>query len=173
MYTNDSSLSVLFNSLKIDNDLIQLFSKLGLITTELHSLSNSRPPFKSDLSSLTPDQLSRELGYWTSEFGRISELIGLLNGQESLYKIKIKSSFALARKSIRESHPKDQKALTNSQLNDMAEENQDYLDLCNSLSQLNLLQAQFSAIKEVTSQYIQTLSREIAWRDAQIKGKIY
>lgn len=152
---------------------IDIAKKLGIWTPSLHAISDERPTFTKELSTLTPTQLSNTYGLWTAEFGRLMELIGVISGQEQLIKVQLKSALASARSRIRNAKPASDKTYTLSQLNDLAEEDETVLSYQQDLAIINMLLAYLSASKEATSQYISSISREIAWRDAQIKGKIY
>jgi hypothetical protein len=58
-------------------------------------------------------------------------------------------------------------------LSDLADEDQAVIDLVEQQGLLGVLSAQASAAKEVTLQYLQTISREISFRDAQMKARVY
>lgn len=171
--TNTKSLFALLSRTKNGLPAVDLATKLGIWTEAAHKNPSPRVGFVRDLSSLTPSQLSDSVGAWTAEYGRILELMGLLSGQESVIKIQIKSALAGARSRIRNNQPKEAKPYTNTQLNDLAEEDQSVIDLYEQSALISLLSAHVSASKEATAQYLASLSREIAWRDAQIKGKLY
>jgi hypothetical protein len=152
---------------------VELAKKLGLWTREAHAGVLDRPEFHTTLSDLTPAQLSDLYGTWTAEFGRIVELCGAVAGQEGLLRIQLKSAQASARGRIRRSLDKDAKPLTAAALNDLADEEQNVIDLFEQAGLLAVLAASAQAAKEATAQYLATISREIAFRDAQLKARIY
>jgi len=47
------------------------------------------------------------------------------------------------------------------------------IDLVEQQGLLGVLSAQASAAKEVNLQYLNTISREISFRDAQLKARVY
>jgi hypothetical protein len=150
---------------------VELASKLGLWTTSAHARVTTRAIFPEQLSDLAPTSLSDLYARWTSEFGRVTELLGAIHGQEQLLKIQLKSAQASARARIRRAHP-DAK-FTMAQLSDLADEDQSVLDIVEQQGLISVLSSQSSAAKEVTLQYLQTISREISFRDAQMKARVY
>jgi hypothetical protein len=150
---------------------IELSTKLGLWTSSAHAATQVRAPFPFQLSELTPGQLSDLYARWTAEFGRVAELLGAINGQEQLLKIQLKSAQAAARARIRRANP-DIK-YTQGQLADLSDEEQSVIDLVEQQGLLGVLSAQASAAKEVNLQYLNTISREISFRDAQLKARVY
>jgi hypothetical protein len=152
---------------------VELATKLGLWSAEAHRDPSVRPSYTRDLSQLTHTQLSDLYGQWTGEFGRITELCGAIAGQEALLRIQIKSAQASARSRIRRAHPADAKPLPAQTLADMADEEPTVVDLLEQNGLLSVLSAHAGAAKEATAQYIASLSREIAFRDAQMKARIY
>jgi hypothetical protein len=152
---------------------VELATKLGLWSSEAHRDPATRPLYAKDLSQLTHTQLSDLYGLWTGEFGRITELCGAISGQEALLRIQIKSAQASARSRIRRSQPAEAKPLASQTLADMADEDQAVVDLLEQNGLLAVLSAHAGAAKEATAQYLSSLSREIAFRDAQMKARIY
>lgn len=153
---------------------VSLAARLGLWTTRAHSGAIERPMFTSDLSTLTHDRLSRELGYWTSELGRILELNGFLVGQENALKIETRAAQARARARIRrDRETQDLKPLSVSDLKDSADDDPTVVDLLERGAVLAIVMASTQAAKDATVQYIASVSREIAFRDSQIRGKMY
>ena len=150
---------------------VSLADKLGLWTQEVHKNTTRRVAFPSKLSELEPSSLSDLYSYWTHEFGRLSELCGIINGQEQLLKIQLKSTMARTRAKIRR-NSEDSK-LSQSQLNDLAEEDPAVLDIVEQQEIIAIMYAQAIAAKEVTLQYLNTISREISFRDSQMKARVY
>jgi hypothetical protein len=166
------SLTAALARLPTGTDAVELSKKLGLWTTTAHMEVPERPKFKVNLSELTPDQISNEAGLWTGEFGRITELAGALIGQREQIKIRARKARAEARSRARATSTAT-KAPTAAAINDLAEEDPSVIDQEERLALVETLLAATSAAKEITQQYLATLSREIAFRDAQLKGRIY
>ena len=154
-------------------ELFSMARNLGLWSDEAHSKQITKPPFRSDLSKLAPSELSDLYGIWTYEFGRIVEICGVLTGQENLLKIQLKSALATARARIRRSQPDGAKPVTNALIVDLADEDPLVAKVYEQMAIITVMLSQAVASKEITSQFLATLSREISWRDAQIKAKIY
>jgi hypothetical protein len=152
---------------------VELAKRLGIWTTEAHANPRLRPRFPEALSELTPAQLSDLYGHWTGEFGRILELLGAVSAQESLLRIQLKGAQAAARARIRRAQPADAKPLAIAALNDQADEDPVVLDLVEQTALLAVLSAHASAARDATTQYLSTISREIAFRDAQLKARVY
>lgn len=152
---------------------VELATKLGLWSTEAHRDPAVRPRYQRDLSQLSHGQITDLYGQWTAEFGRITELCGAIAGQEALLRIQIKSAQASARSRIRRAQPADAKPLPAQTLADMADEDAAVVDLLEQNGLLAVLSAHAGAAKEATAQYLSSLSREIAFRDAQMKARIY
>lgn len=152
---------------------VELATKLGLWSADAHRDPAVRPPYTRDLSQLTHTQISDLYAQWTGEFGRITELCGAISGQESLLRIQIKSAQASARSRIRRAQAADAKPFPAQTLADMADEDSTVVDLLEQNGLLAVLSAHASSAKEATAQYLSSLSREIAFRDAQMKARIY
>lgn len=153
---------------------VLLARRMGIWTTNAHNNPKERPEFHADLSGLEHNQLSRALSLWTAEYGRIIEVNGILSGQDQALKIELKSAQASARSRVRRQREKDElKPLSVSDLKDMADEDPAVVDLYERATLLVILIASASAAKEATAQYLASISREIAFRDVQMKAKIY
>lgn len=153
---------------------VELARKLGIWTATAHAAPSERPRFRHDLSEIAHSQLSDILGAWSAELGRITELHGAFVGQENALKIEMKAAQARARSRIRRQRETDNlKPLSLADLKDEADEQTDVIDLYDRASILAIVMASTAASKEATQQYVATISREIAFRDAQIKGRIY
>jgi hypothetical protein len=152
---------------------VELAKKMGVWTESAHTPSRARPAFPQSLSELTPGQLSDLYAKWTAEFGRVVELCGVISGQESLLKIQVKSAQAAARGRARRAVPEGAKVPAQQALTDASEEDPAVLDLIEQTGLLVVISAQAGAAKEATAQYLATISREIAFRDAQMKARVY
>lgn len=152
-------------------DAVALATKLGIWTAESHKATPQRKAFPSNVAALGPNELSDLMAYWTSEFGRINELAGVLVGQRELLKLKGKAARAAARSRLR--REKSNEKLSSTALNDAAEEDAAVLEADERLQVVEVLLAQIQAAKEATQQYIASASREISYRDAQMKARMY
>jgi hypothetical protein len=154
---------------------VELAKRLGIWSTRSHAAPGERPPFSAKLSELEPPRLSNVFGAWTAEMGRITELCGAVSAQDAALKIELKSAQARARSRVRREREKDKelKPLSAAALNDEADEAPEVLDLYERAMLLTILDAHAKAAKEATAQYLATISREIAFRDAQMKAGIY
>ena len=152
---------------------LTMASKLGLWSIESHRGHLPRASYPSEISSMTHSQISDLYSRWTSEFGRITELHGAISGQETILKIKIKSAQAKARSRIRSNQPPDAKPHSAAVLSDLADEEPEVIELIEQSSLLVLLAAHVGASKEATAQYLASISREISFRDVQMKAKLY
>jgi len=152
---------------------VELATKLGLWSSNAHTNVQVRPSFRRELSSLTHGQITDVYAEWTAEYGRITELCSAIDGQEALLRIQMKSAVAAARSRIRRAQPVDAKPLSAQTLADMAEEDPSVVDLLEQSGLLVVLAAHADGAKEATQQYLASISREIAFRDAQMKARIY
>lgn len=153
---------------------VLLARRMGIWTASAHNAPDERAPFHKDLSTLEHSQLSRLLGTWTAEYGRIIELNGVLIGQDQALKIELKSAQAAARSRVRrDREAKELKPLSVSDLKDTADEDPAVVDLYERATLLVILLASAGAAKEATAQYLASISREIAFRDVQMKARIY
>lgn len=153
---------------------VELAKRLGIWSTRAHAAPGERPPFFAKLSDLEPPRLSNVFGAWTAEMGRITELCGAISAQDAALKIELKSAQARARSRIRRDYEqRGLKALTTAALADEADEDVTVIDLFERAMLLAILDAHAKAAKEATAQYMATISREIAFRDAQMKAGIY
>ena len=153
-------------------DAVKLAAKMGLWTESTHARTPVRPEFPGSLSQVTPQELTDMYARWTSEFGRITEICGAIDGQDALLRIQLKSAQAAARARIRRAQEEGSK-LSQTALGDLADEDSGVIDLIEQQGLLAVLAAHAKAAKEVTQQYLTTISREIAFRDAQMKARIY
>ena len=167
-----SSFSEILRKSDLDPSFVDIASSFGLWTDSVHNNPSKRPVFPSKLSDLTPSQLTDLYSLWTFEYGRIVEICGAIDGQDGLLKVKIKSAQAACRSRTRRESSTSSK-LTQSTLNDISDEDPKVIALTEQQSFLLVLGAQARAAKEATEQYLTTISREIAFRDAQMKARIY
>lgn len=168
-----TSLDKVAKRVRSGTETIDMAKALGLWTEEVHKATQSRPAFPSNLSELTPGQLSDLYARWTAEFGRVVELCGWLDGLEGALKIRLKSTQLSVRARIRRNQPPEAKALSVAALSDMVEEDPAVVDLVEQSMLLVVLAGQLKAAREVSAQNLATISREIAFRDAQMKARIY
>lgn len=158
--------------LRNGNGAVELASRMGLWTEELHSTSVKRRSFPREMSSLVPSQLSDLYSEWTADFGRLLEVCGALDGQAALVKVQVRSAEASARARIRRSDTGG-KPLAQAALADMSSEVPEVRDLYEQQALIFLILAHAEAAREATGQYLATISREIAFRDAQMKARVY
>lgn len=152
---------------------VELANRLGLWTESVHQKKNVRPEFPVALSELTPPQLTDLYSSWTAEYGRLIELCGAIKGQESLLGIQLRSATAAAKARLRRNVAEGEKVPTGKAVDDMAEEDPAVLDLVEQTGLLAVLSAHANAAREATQQFLSTISREITFRDAQMKARIY
>lgn len=152
---------------------VELAKRMGIWTDSAHSAPRVRPQFPGQISSLTLPQLSDLYAEWTGEFGRIVELCGVLDGQESLLKIQTKTAQSAARARILRALPENTKTPSAQALTDMTEDDPTVRDLFEQSGLLAVLKAHAGAAKEATAQYLTTISREISFRQAQLQARIY
>ena len=154
--------------------IAELAERIGLVTEQIHRSSVVRKKFQTNVSKLSAPQLSDEQSYWASEYGRIVELLGILQGQEKYLGLKSKAARAAARARLRRNAEEEPAAKTTSaQINDAAEEDPVVRELDERAAIVNILLASATAAKEATTMYLQTLSREITFRCAQMDSRLH
>lgn len=168
-----TSLQQLLARTPCGESVAQLADRLGLLTADSLKGASTRRPFKSDISTLNPARLSDEQSYWAGEFGRIVELIGLLQGQEKYLTLRAKSARATARSRIRRDAEAAERKVAAGQVTDEAEDDPIVRDVDEQAVNLAVVLASVLAAKEATALYLSTLSREISFRCAQMDAKIY
>lgn len=152
----------------------ELAERVGLMTDGVHRTPATRRKFHTNISKLSPPQLSDEQSYWASEYGRIVELIGVLQGQEKYLALKSKAARAQARARLRRGTEDAQVGkLTASQVADAAEEDPVVCDLDERIALLAVFLASALAAKDATTMYLQSLSREITFRCAQMDARLH
>jgi hypothetical protein len=159
----------------LGESVAELAERIGLITENVHRGSVARRQFQSNVSRLSPPQLSDEQSYWASEYGRVVELIGILQGQEKYLSLRSKAARAQARARLRRTAESDAAVskLTSAQVADAAEEDPVVCDLDERSAIVAVLLASALAAKDATTVYLQTLSREITFRCAQMDARLH
>jgi hypothetical protein len=157
----------------LGESVADLAERIGLMTEGVHKTPNVRKKFNTNISKLSPPQLSDEQSYWASEFGRIVELIGVLQGQEKYIALRSKSVRAQARARIRRNAEESETKLTSSQIADSAEDDLVVQDLDERAAVVAILLASSLAAKEATTVYLQSLSREITFRCSQMDSRLH
>jgi hypothetical protein len=155
-----------------------LAERLGLMTEGVHKAPVARRPFHQQISRLGSPQLSDEQSYWSSEFGRIVELIGVLQGQEKLIALRSKAARAQARARVRRQWEEgDETAkrsrITEGEVADAAEDDPVVQDLDEQTAVVAVLLSSALAAKEGTQMYLQAVSREITFRCAQMDARLH
>ncbi len=152
------------------SEILRLAVRLGLIGSPDVV---KRRPFNTNISRLDPPKLSDEQSWWTSEFGRYADLHGLLIGQQKILSLDSKKTLAAARSRLRKKAQENGTKMTATEVNDLAEDDPAVRDADERAVVVEMLLALTSTAKEVTGQYLNTISREISFRSAQIQARIY
>lgn len=176
MSDNLSSVSALREALERLPDgpeVVRMFAKLGLWTSELHRNSLERRALPSEFSKLSPQELSDLSSRVVSDAGRVLELVGLLSGLDTKLKIKIRAAKAAARSRTRRSWPEDSKAPSKAELDDLADEDTAVAALEEQAGLLQLMLSQANAVREANQMYREAISREITYRSAQLQSRVY
>jgi len=151
-------------------DMERLAKSLGLVGT---GNTGARRGFVTDVSTMSPPKLSSEQSYWASEFGRVVEMIGLLQGQEKLLGLQAKAVRARERSRIRREQEQAGEKSTAGAISDMAEEAAGVIELEERIALLSVVMSSAMASKEAITVYLTALSREISFRSAQMAAGIY
>lgn len=172
---NFRTLKQLVSGTPTGDDAVALARRLGLWTSSVHDRDHERRPFVSKFSDLTPNDVSDELAYWTAEFGRLAELRGFLLGQREVLKQLAKSTRASARATKRRAYLSSEakKVPTVGALNDEVEEDDDVKEVDQLAVAVEVALAHVESSRDATTQYITSLSRQISFLDAQMKGRLY
>lgn len=174
-----SSFSQAMERLPQGRAAVELARRLGAWTASVHQDVPPRRAFKPKLSDLSMSQLSDEHGFWAADYGRLVELAGALNAQLVYLKLASKQARSAARARARRQRNEaaegqaKQKAPTVAELNDLADEDPSVVDVDAQVALVEMLLAHVSASREATMQYLTSLSREISFRDSQLKAKLY
>lgn len=162
----------------------QLATRMGVWTSQAHDgASQRKAAFPTNYSNLTDDQLSDSYGYWVSELGRATELVGLLEGVRKLVEIMAKHNRSRARSQVRRQlEDEDAKRVSDGQakaskptvqmINDLAEENELVMETENIVALLAVVTSSAAAFKEACASVSNGLSREISFRQAQLGARI-
>lgn len=150
---------------------LELAKRLGLLTPA-HLYPEGREPFPRRVSDLSNDEISDLHAYWLSEAGRLTELVGQINGVKQLMDTQLKAARAGARSRARQNLPEGAKKPTQAELNDLAEEDQAVIDLIGQAAYIDLLQAHAKAALDATKMYLDGLNREVILRTSQMKARI-
>lgn len=152
-------------------DAYELSRRLGLVTPE-YAHPEERDRFPAKFSELSPDQLSDLNAYWLSESGRLTELVGSLAGHLKLLGLQEKAARAAARSRARANVEEGARKPTQSELNDLAEEDESVIDLIEKLAYIELLHAQVKATLDATRKYLDGIDKEIILRTSQMKARL-
>lgn len=95
---------------------------LGMWTPDAHSAANKARPFPQELSALLPGQVVDLHARLAARADVVYELLGLLNALEVQQEMKVKQAISAARNRARAAVPADQKPLTKTELDDLAED---------------------------------------------------
>lgn len=158
--------------------IMTLLRNLGLWTSDYHKTPFGSKPFNTQVSQLTSEGLANEIGYWTSEFQRTSELLGYLRGYRAKIDSSLKREWAVSRNRIREREAsaaareaRAVKKFTTQEINDLAMTEEPLAKLIDDLDNINVLYYQVEQAKEYIEAARTTLSREITRRgDLQRNG---
>jgi len=150
-----------------------LAERLGLLTKGSVKASSARRGFVADIARLSPAQLSNEQSFWAGEFGRIVELIGLLQGQEKQLALRGKAARSSARSRIRRDAEAEGAKITATSVNDDAEDDPAVRDVEEQSTVVTVLLSSALAAKEATAMYLSVISREISFRCSQMDARIY
>ena len=152
-------------------EVYRLATRLGLLSKP--SSTEERKPFTAGISKLSPPQLSDEHGYWAGEFGRIVELIGLLQGQEKYMALRAKEVRARERSRLRRDSEANGIKKPAGQINDESDEAAAVRDVEEEGIVIAVLLSSAAAAKEAVSMYLTAISREISFRCSQMDARIY
>lgn len=175
------SLDGMLSRLPQGRQAVALGEKLGIWTPEAHGAQRpARQPFPSNFSDLTDDRLSDQSAHWLSEVFRVTELVGVLEGQKALLQLESKAVRAAVRSEKRRTHDEARKASddpklkapTITQLNDEVEDDQRVQDVDAKIGLLSVVSAQAQAYKEGCQVAVNGISREITFRAAQMTAAL-
>lgn len=153
-------------------DLARVAARLGLINADSLRMQTQRRAFVAEIAALSPAQLSDEQSYWASEFGRITELAGILRGQNELLAVEAKAARARARARVRRAADSGAR-LSVAQVDDEAASDPTVRDVEERRALVSQLLAAADAAREATGIYLQAISREITFRTAQMNARVY
>lgn len=171
--------------------MMQLADRLGLWTNGVHMVRQETVPFVRDFPE-SPAELSKLYATWSSEAGRVIELVGLLTGQKERLQLQAKAARSRARARLRrEAIAAAERAVadsgddgltrtkaaalklpTSTQINDEAEEAPEVIEIEEAMSFIYMLLASAAAYKEAVLLYLNTISREMSYRQAQLHARV-
>lgn len=173
-------------------DMWTLAKALGIVTADL---SGSHERFRPDISALGAHQLSDEQSKWTSEYGRIAQVAGLLNSQEKHLVLELNRARADARRRARTTARQTAEAAhavemeeaqadgrkppvfkykdpTIAELNDLAADDPAVVDIETRMTSVQMMLALVQATRDAVEKYLNAVSREITWRSEQLKARL-
>lgn len=169
LFTDAKNLDQLLDKTPWGRAAAGLCERIGLLTPAYRAGGVARRPFPTDFSSLSDRDVSKLLSYFVSELGRVSEIVGILSGQERLLGLELKRAQARARARARREAAAAGVKVTLAELDDVAASDPTVVDLEDRLAALQTVLVQAQAVREVTLAYQQAISREITFRTEMAK----
>lgn len=162
-----------------------LAEKMGLWSTAIHNTAdtNRRQAFPNAFARLSDAEVSDQNAYWLSEVFRVTELVGLLEGQKTMLTMQAKATRASVRANLRRKYRQESAALVTAgkaapkdpsatQLADEVEEDGTVMECDAALAMLAIVAEQAKAYKEACLAVTAGLSREISFRQAQMGARL-
>jgi hypothetical protein len=156
-----------------------LAARLGVWDAKMHAnVSAERATYPKDFARLGDDQLSTTNSFWISESGRVTELVGMLEGQKIMLILGSKQAKAAARSRIRKtwdeaaSLEEKPRKFTTGEVSDESENDPGVLDNELRLALLEQTLASARAYKEACAAVVAGVSREISFRQAQMSSRL-
>lgn len=173
-------------------DMWTLARSMGILTRDL---DGSAAAFVANIAELGPNQLSDLQSKWTSEYGRLAGIAGLLVTQEKHLTLELGRARAEARRRARATARSDAenahaaeveaakesgakvaplkyKDPTIAELNDLAAEDPAVTDIETQVVSVQMMLAMTLATKDAVEKYLSGVSREITWRSAQMQARM-
>ena len=150
-----------------------LAAAIGAWTATAHT-TGADFAYPAAFSTLADDALSDLYARWVSQLGRITELVGLLEGQKVLANLTTRQSRAASRVRHRRQLGDDGKPLkyTQGALTDLAEEDPVVLDAEQAALAVDVASASAKAYKEACTGVVTAITREISFRQAQYSARL-
>jgi hypothetical protein len=150
-----------------------LAAALGAWTATAHT-GGGDFTYPTNFSDLSDDALSDAYARWVSQTGRITEVVGLLEGQKILATLRIRQARASCRIRHRRDRDSDGKPVkhTASALSDLTEEDPVVLEAVGLTIASEVALASAKAYKEAATGVITAISREISFRQAQYSARL-
>lgn len=150
-----------------------LAQAIGAWTASAH-LTGADFSYPTTFSDLSDDALSDVYARWVSQFGRITELVGLLEGQRVLSVLRSRQVRAAARSRARRQTDADGNPVkyTAGALSDMSEDDPAVIDAEHHGVATEVALASAKAYKEACTGVITAISREISFRQAQYSARL-